>query len=60
MIRVLLTQQQAADRATVTTRTIRRWIYDGLLPAYRVGVWSVRVDAAGVDALITPYELDRP
>ncbi len=50
-----LTLNQAAEHAAASTRTVRRWIAEGKLPAYRAaGKASVRVKLADVDALFTP------
>lgn len=42
----------AAIYLNVSTRTIRRYIAQGKLPAYRVGGTLVRVDQADLDALV--------
>lgn len=39
----LITIQSATQYAKVTERTIRRWIAEGKIPAYRVGPRSIRV-----------------
>lgn len=44
--------QQAAQRAAVSDRTIRRYIAEGRLTGYRVGRKLLRVDLDQVDALI--------
>lgn len=44
--------QQAAQRAAVSDRTIRRYIAAGMLDGYRVGRKLLRVDLDQVDALI--------
>lgn len=49
-----LTRRQAADRAGVHLRTVATWLSTGVLTRHRVGVNGVRVDAAEVDALLTP------
>lgn len=41
----------AAKYADVSTRTIRRWIAQGLIPGYRVGPRLVKVDLADLDKL---------
>lgn len=48
------TIDSAADRLHVTTKTVRRWIAEGRLTAYRVGPRLVRVDAREVDDLLRP------
>jgi excisionase family DNA binding protein len=44
----------AAAYATVKVGTLRRWIADGDLPAYRVGPRMLRIDLDDIDALIQP------
>jgi excisionase family DNA binding protein len=44
----------AAEHVGVTTRTLRRWIAAGTLPAYRVGPRLVRVDLGDVEELMRP------
>jgi excisionase family DNA binding protein len=44
----------AAARTHVSTRTLRRWIAEGRLQAYRVGPRLVRLDPASVDQLMKP------
>ncbi len=46
-----VSQSAAADHLGVTVRTIRRYITDGLLPAYRVGPRG--------DIRIRPEDLER-
>jgi excisionase family DNA binding protein len=41
----------AADYCDVTPKTVRRWITEGRLPAYRVGNRLIKVDLADLDAL---------
>ncbi len=45
---------QAAERAGVTTRTIRRWIASGELTGYRMGKRMIRLDAGELDNRLTP------
>ncbi len=45
---------QAAERAGVTTRTIRRWIAQGELTAYRAGKRMIRLDADELDNMLKP------
>lgn len=42
---------EAAQYANVPYRTMRDWIKDGLLPAYRIGPRLIQVDLHDVDAL---------
>ncbi len=44
----------AAIEAGVSVCTLRRWIAEGRLPAYRVGPRLIRVDLADLDALARP------
>ena len=52
--RRLTSIQAAADYADVSTRSIRRWIARGELPAYRVGPRLIRVDLDDLDRLARP------
>jgi excisionase family DNA binding protein len=38
----------------VTPRTLRNWIAEGRLTAYRIGDKLIRIDRAELDALIRP------
>lgn len=42
----------AAEHVGVTTRTLRRWIAAGTLPAYRVGRRLVRVNLEDLEDLL--------
>jgi excisionase family DNA binding protein len=44
----------AAARTAVSTRTLRRWIAEGRLEAYRIGPRLVRLDPESVDRLMKP------
>lgn len=44
----------AADYADVGTRTIRRWISNGLITGYRVGPRLVKIDLNELDQIIRP------
>lgn len=44
--------QEAAGRLGVHTKTIRRWIAQGKLTAYRPSARVIRLDAAEVDAMM--------
>lgn len=45
---------QAAGRTHVSVRTLRRWIAQGRLKAYRAGPRLLRLDPDEVDALMKP------
>ena len=47
---------EAADYLGVTTRTIRRYIAEGRIAAYRVGDRLIRVDMGDVEALAVKVE----
>lgn len=49
--RQFVTVDQVAAQFHVTTRTVRRWIASGELPAYRVGGHLIRIRLRDVDAL---------
>lgn len=49
-----LTVAQAAALLQVDSSTIRRWIDQGRLPAYRVGDRHLRLRRADVDRLVVP------
>jgi excisionase family DNA binding protein len=42
----------AAERLGLSTKSIRRRIADGTLPAYRIGPRLIRLDSADVDRLL--------
>lgn len=44
--------QQAADRAAVSTKTVRRWIATGDLVAYRHGPRLIRIRLDDLDLLL--------
>ena len=46
------TLTDAAGRAGVDPKTLRRWIASGLLPAYRMGPRRVRIDLNDLDAVL--------
>lgn len=48
----LITLAQSAARLEVNPRTVRRYIADGRLTAYRVGPRLIRLDPAEVDGLL--------
>lgn len=49
----LITIADAAEYAGKSTRTIRRWASQGMLPIYRLGPQSIMVNPADIDALVT-------
>lgn len=49
-----MTMRAAADYWGVSERTLRRWVAEGRLRAYRVGPRAVRVRAEDVEALCRP------
>lgn len=49
-----LTVTQCAERFGVTDSSIRRWIAQGRLPAYRLGSQQLRVRADDLDAILVP------
>lgn len=44
----------AAIKTGVCSKTLRRYIAEGLLPAYRIGPKLIRVDTDDLPALLTP------
>lgn len=50
----LASMSEAAEYASVCTKTIHRWIAAGHLPGYRLGPRLVKVDLSDVDALLKP------
>lgn len=42
--------EQSATYLDVTVKTVRRWIAEGRLPAYRLGDRLLKVDIADLDA----------
>ena len=47
----LATVEQVVDHLQVSERTVRKWIADGVLPAYRVGSKPVRIRREALDAI---------
>jgi excisionase family DNA binding protein len=47
----LITIAEAAERLAVSTKTVRRLIARGVLPARRIGSRLIRIDAADLDRL---------
>lgn len=48
------TMQAAAERTSLSVRSIRRYIAEGKLTGYRIGQRTIRLDPTEVDALFTP------
>ena len=44
-----ITVQEAAERYRCSTKTIRRWIYDGIIKARRIGPRLIRIDASSLE-----------
>lgn len=49
-----ITLHEAAERVGVSTRTLRRYIADGRLTAYRIGPRIIRVDPADLEQIQRP------
>lgn len=54
-----LSLADAAGRLNVSTRTLRRHISEGTLPAYRIGARLIKVRVDDVDALLRPIPATR-
>lgn len=52
--RQLVSIRDAAAYLGVTTRTVRAYIAEQRLPAWRVNARVIRIDMADLDALLTP------
>jgi excisionase family DNA binding protein len=50
----LLSINQAAEYAAVSTKTVRRRIADGTIPAVRLGPRAIRVRLQDIDAALRP------
>lgn len=56
-----LSQAEVAEYLGITTRTVRRYIAIGLLPASRIkGSRLIRIDRGDVDALLRPIPAAQP
>lgn len=53
-VRRLDTIKSAAEYAGVSTKTIRRWIAEGRLCAYRLGPKLIKVDLDQLEAMFRP------
>ena len=49
-----LTVEESADRLGVSKKSIRRWIADGTLPAFRINGHMIRIDPDDLDRLVQP------
>ena len=49
-----LTPAEIAEKLKVTRRTVYKWIDEGKLRAYKIGV-NVRIKREDLDAFIKPY-----
>lgn len=50
----LITVPEAAATLGVSSKTVRRWIAAGRLPAYRVGPVALRVDPSDLATIMRP------
>lgn len=50
----LISLAEAAERLGLSERTVRRYIADGTITAYRLGRRSVRVDPQSLDNMFHP------
>ncbi|WP_370644364.1 helix-turn-helix domain-containing protein [Nesterenkonia sp. LB17] len=48
------TVDQTAEMLGVSTRSVRRWIDDGSLPAFRIHGHLLRIKVADIEALLEP------
>lgn len=53
-IEQLVSVSDAAERMHVTPATMRRWIAEGVLSAYRLGPRKLLIDPSSLDALLVP------
>jgi len=51
-----LTIAQVAEKFGVHKNTVRNWIRDGILPAYRVGARTVRIRHDDVETVAAPFK----
>ena len=54
-IPIYLSLEEAAESMAVSTKTIRRWIAAGTLPAYRCGKRAIRIKLEDLEA--TPRQI---
>ena len=56
-IALYFTRQEAADHLHISTRTLDRWVTDGVIPAYRVrGIQSLRFKQTDIEAMLVPID----
>jgi len=48
--------KQAADALDVSVNTVRNWVKDGTLKAYRLGPRLLRVRVSDLNALVSPLD----
>lgn len=54
MAQNLITLPEAAEYLGLSVQTLRLWIDNGRIPAYRVGQKFIRVKVADIEAMIQP------
>lgn len=54
---IYLGVSRAAEMLGISERTLRRWITEGKVPAYRVADHSIRVTQADVMKLVEPMTI---
>ena len=52
--------EEAAEILGVTTKSVRRWIDNGTIRAYRIGLRLVRIAAADLIAALEPMQPNMP
>ncbi len=52
--RQLVSIEQAAEELQVSTRSVRRYLSQGLLTGVRVGPRLIRIDAESLDRMLAP------
>lgn len=58
-LRTWITRAQAAEKLQCTERFIDKLINNGQLTGYRLGSKLIRLDAAEVDAFLTPIKTEK-
>ncbi|HET8522055.1 MAG TPA: helix-turn-helix domain-containing protein [Thermomicrobiales bacterium] len=59
MIDDFLTVSETAQHLDVAESTVRRWIREGELPAYRIGKRRIAIRRADIASLIGPMQTDK-